>query len=67
MEHLKMRLNQLLEQKIELDNYLAKQLPKSILQEAIQGRLVPQIAEEGTSQELLEQIQRNRNSLRRES
>ena len=29
---------------------------KSILQEAIQGRLVPQIAEEGTAQELLEQI-----------
>ena len=51
-----MRLNQLLEQKIELDNYLAKQLPKSILQEAIQGKLVPQIAEEGTAQELLEQI-----------
>lgn len=48
MGHLKMRLNKLLEQKIELDNYLAKQLPKSILQEAIQGKLVPQIAEEGT-------------------
>ena len=30
MEHLKKRLNQLLEKKIELDNYLAKQLPKSI-------------------------------------
>ena len=29
---------------------------KSILQEAIQGKLVPQIAEEGTAQELLEQI-----------
>ena len=54
MEHLKKRLNQLLEKKIELDNYLAKQLPKSILQEAIQGKLVPQIAEEGTAQELLE-------------
>ena len=56
MEHLKMRLNQLLEQKIELDNYLAKQLPKSILQEAIQGKLVPQIDSEGTAQELLQQI-----------
>ena len=32
------------------------QLKKSILQEAIQGKLVPQIAEEGTAQELLEQI-----------
>ena len=31
-------------------------LQKSILQEAIQGKLVPQIAEEGTAQELLEQI-----------
>ena len=49
MGHLKMRLNKLLEQKIELDNYLAKQFPKSILQEAIQGKLVPQIAEEGGS------------------
>ena len=56
MEHLKKRLNQLLEKKIELDNYLAKQLPKSILQEAIQGKLVPQIAEEGTAKDLLEQI-----------
>ena len=26
------------------------------MQEAIQGKLVPQIAEEGTAQELLEQI-----------
>ena len=66
MEHLKMRLNQLLEQKIELDNYLAKQLPKSILQEAIQGRLVPQIAEEGTSQELLEQIKTEKQKLVKE-
>ena len=66
MEHLKMRLNQLLEQKIELDNYLAKQLPKSILQEAIQGRLVPQIAEEGTSQELLEQIKAEKEKLVKE-
>ena len=31
-------------------------LKKSVLQEAIQGKLVPQIAEEGTAQELLEQI-----------
>ena len=31
-------------------------LGKSILQEAIQGKLVPQIAGEGTAQELLEQI-----------
>ena len=31
-------------------------LKKSILQEAIQGKLVPQTAEEGTAKELLEQI-----------
>ena len=66
MEHLKKRLNQLLEKKIELDNYLAKQLPKSILQEAIQGKLVPQIAEEGTAQELLEQIKAEKQNLVKE-
>ena len=66
MEHLKKRLNQLLEKKIELDNYLAKQLPKSILQEAIQGKLVPQIAEEGTAQELLEQIKEEKLKLVKE-
>ena len=33
-----------------------EKLQKSILQEAIQGKLVPQIAEEGTAQELLEQV-----------
>ena len=36
---------------------------KSILQEAIQGRLVPQIAEEGTAQELLEQIKTEKQKL----
>ena len=66
MEHLKKRLNQLLEKKIELDNCLAKQLPKSILQEAIQGKLVPQIAEEGTAQELLEQIKVEKQKLVKE-
>ena len=35
-------------------------LKKSILQEAIQGKLVPQIAEEGTAQELLEQIRQEK-------
>ena len=66
MEHLKKKLNQLLEKKIELDNYLAKQLPKSILQEAIQGKLVPQIAEEGTAQDLLEQIKLEKQNLVKE-
>lgn len=38
-------------------------LKKSILQEAIQGRLVPQIEEEGTAQELFEQIQQEKHKL----
>ena len=38
-------------------------LRKSILQEAIQGKLVPQIAEEGTAQELLEQIKEEKQKL----
>lgn len=40
----------------KLNEELSYTIRKSILQEAIQGKLVPQIAEEGTSQELLEQI-----------
>jgi len=39
-----------------LNESIDDKLKKSILQEAIQGRLVPQITEEGTAQELLEQI-----------
>lgn len=41
-------------------------LKKSILQEAIQGKLVPQIAEEGTAQELLEQIKAEKQKLIKE-
>ena len=41
-------------------------LKKSILQEAIQGKLVPQIAEEGTAQELLEQIKAEKQKLVKE-
>ena len=41
-------------------------LKKSILQEAIQGRLVPQIEEEGTAQELFEQIQQEKHKLVKE-
>lgn len=40
-----------------------KCLRKSILQEAIQGKLVPQIAEEGTARELLEQIRQEKQKL----
>ena len=39
---------------------------KSILQEAIQGKLVPQIAEEGTARELLEQIKLEKQKLVKE-
>ena len=41
-------------------------LKKSVLQEAIQGKLVPQIAEEGTAQELLEQIKAEQQKLVKE-
>ena len=41
-------------------------LKKSILQEAIQGKLVPQIAEEGTAKELLEQIKIEKQKLVKE-
>ena len=41
-------------------------LKKSVLQEAIQGKLVPQIAEEGTAQELLEQIKAEKQKLVKE-
>ena len=41
-------------------------LKKTVLQEAIQGRLVPQIAEEGTAKELLEQIKKEKQKLVKE-
>ena len=41
-------------------------LKKSILQEAIQGKLVPQCSEEGTAQELLEQIRQEKLQLVKE-
>ncbi len=41
-------------------------LKKSVLQEAIQGKLVPQIAEEGTAHELLEQIKAKKQKLVKE-
>ena len=41
-------------------------LKKSILQEAIQGKLVPQIAEEGTAQDLLKQIKEEKLKLVKE-
>jgi len=44
----------------ELNISINDKLKKSILQEAIQGKLVPQIADEGTAQELLEQIRQEK-------
>ena len=41
-------------------------LKKSVLQEAIQGKLVPQIAEEGKAQELLEHIKAEKQKLVKE-
>ena len=49
-----------------LDTSIKELLKKSILQEAIQGKLVPQIAEEGIAQELLEQIRQEKQELVKE-
>ena len=49
-----------------LDNSVYELLRKSILQEAIQGKLVPQIASEGTAQELLEQLKAEKQKLVKE-
>ena len=49
-----------------LDNSVYELLRNSILQEAIQGKLVPQIAEEGTVQELFEQIKSEKQKLVKE-
>ena len=47
----------------KLNNTINGLLKKSILLEAIQGKLVPQIAEEGTARELLEQIRQEKQKL----
>ena len=49
-----------------LNDSIKEQLKKSVLQEAIQGKLVPQFAEEGTAQELLEQIRAEKQKLVKE-
>ena len=56
--------NQLLQDK--LNSEIKDKLRKSILQEAIQGKLVPQIEEEGSAQELLEQIKAEKQKLVKE-
>lgn len=50
----------------KLNEELSYTIRKSILQEAIQGKLVPQLAEEGTAQELLEQIKTEKQKLVKE-
>ena len=50
----------------KLNEELSYTIRKSILQEAIQGKLVPQIAEEGIAQELLEQIKTEKQKLVKE-
>lgn len=49
-----------------LNNVLNEKLKKSVLQEAIQGKLVPQLAKEGIAQELLEQIKAEKEKLVKE-
>ena len=45
---------------------IKEQLRKSVLQEAIQGKLVPQIAEDGTADELIEAIKEEKQRLVKE-
>ena len=49
-----------------LNQKVYDKLKKSVLQEAIRGKLVPQLAEEGTAQELLEQIKAEKQKLVKE-
>ena len=56
--------SQILQDKLNAE--IKDKLRKSILQEAIQGKLVPQIAEEGRAQELLEQIKAEKRKLVKE-
>ena len=50
----------------KLNEELSYTIRKSILQEAIQGKLVPQIEEEGNARELLEQIKTEKQKLVKE-
>ena len=66
MHTLSQKLNKLLSDRAELDLSLARNLQKSILQEAIQGKLVPQIADEGTAEKLLAEIRKEKERLIKE-
>ena len=50
----------------KLNEELSNTIRKSILQEAIQGKLVPQVGEEGTAKDLLEQIKTEKQKLVKE-
>ena len=50
----------------QLNEQVKEQLKKSILQEAIQGKLVPQVTEDGIAQELLDQIRQEKKKLVKE-
>ena len=50
----------------KLNTKIFDKFKKSVLQEAIQGKLVPQITEEGTAQELFEQIKAEKQKLVKE-
>ena len=58
--------NAIQEKQNALNSSIKERLKKSILQEAIQGKLVPQTAEEDTAQELLEQIKAEKLNLVKE-
>ena len=66
MEKLTKKLNILLAERAELEAGLFDRLYKSILQEAIQGRLVPQMVSEGTAEELLNEIRKEKKRLVKE-
>ena len=66
MEQLKKRLNQLLNEVIELDRHILTTLPKSILQEAIQGRLVQQDPNDEPASSLLDRIHKEKLQLLKE-
>ena len=56
-------LKKLLSERISLDMSLMTRLPKSILQEAIQGKLVPQFSDDEPASFLLERIKQEKHKM----